>query len=162
LRFRVPTRLLLLLGMAGALAIALLAAGVKPDRQALLPPPPPPQDVSVSFNFQDGPNLVFLCWADQSDAVNFYDVGLEVFGGGQPRQEVRYGVTTFPCAGGLGTGEYLFSPDLYHFAVRACNNAGCSDWADGSPPERYWFSIPCSDPTGDACARSQDLTVGAR
>jgi hypothetical protein len=122
--------------------------------------PPPPESVSVTFNFQDGPNLVFLCWGGSGARVNFYDVQVQSWNEGQPRADVRYGVTTSPCGSALGTGEYMFEPGLYHFAVRACNNAGCSDWAEASPPERYWASVPCNDATGDRCVRPANATAG--
>jgi hypothetical protein len=152
--------------VSGALllmALALLSLGFKSDRKTSSSPPAAPRDVHVTFNFQGGPNLVFLCWSDPAPAgVNFYDVELERWNNGQPRQEVRYGVSTTACGDALGVGEYMFDPDLYHYAVRACNNAGCSGWADASEADRYWFAMPCSDPGGNACARPQDAAAGTR
>jgi len=106
---------------------------------------------------------VFLCWGPPAGAeVKFYDVRVTAWNGGDLRPEVRYGVSASDCSGALGVGEYMWKPDLYHFAVRACNNAGCSDWADASGLERYWFQVPCPDPSGGSCAHPFGLSSGGR
>jgi hypothetical protein len=69
---------------------------------------------------------------------------------------VRYGVTERDCSGATGASLYMFEPGLYHYAVRACNNTGCSEWQDAYDEARYWFTIPCADPGGDACARPRE------
>jgi hypothetical protein len=144
-----------------ALAItAATVAGVGGRSREPPGPPAPPEDAAVSFNFQGGPDLVFICWSPGGNDVNFYDLELLRWENGQPRQEVRYGVTTSACGGGLGAGEYMYSPDLYHYAVRACNNGGCSSWADATSPDRYWTAVPCGDPTGDSCSVPLDVGAG--
>jgi len=125
--------------------------------------PDPPRSPTVTFDFQGGPSLVFLCWGPPGNApVNFYDVQVTAWNGGDPRAEVRYGVSASDCSGALGVGEYMWKADMYHFAVRACNNAGCSGWADASSLDRYWFRVPCADASGDACARPLDLGAGGQ
>lgn len=155
----VVRRVLILLALiASALvlaAFAFVASGFRAQAPLRLRPPSPPREVGVSFNFLGGPNLVFLCWTHEGQDVKFYDVQVRAFNNGQPREEVRYGVTTSECSGATGNGQYMWSPDLYHYAVRACNNAGCSAWADASEGDSYWHQVPCTDPSGAACARQE-------
>ncbi len=142
-----------LLFLGAVVAVSGFRAGGDASGKAKQPPPAPPRDVSVTFAFQGGPNLVFLCWSHEGADVNFYDVRVSSFNGGSPIEEVRYGVTLSTCGPAIGTGEYMWKADLFHFAVRACNNAGCSAWTDASGPDAYWHSIPCSDPSGSRCKR---------
>jgi hypothetical protein len=116
-------------------------------------PPSAPGNVTVTFGFLGGPSLIFLCWTPPPGEVTFYDVEIRAFNNGNPMDEVRYGLRTTDCGGAIGAGQYMWEQGLFHFAVRACNNGGCSGWADATGAERYWFEVPCSDPSGDACTR---------
>jgi hypothetical protein len=116
-------------------------------------PPAPPAAVTVTFDFLDTPNMVYLCWVHDGGDVNFFDVQTVLATAEGPHEEIRYGVKVSDCDGATGTSVYLWDAGPYHFGVRACNNAGCSDWKAAGDEERYWFEIPCSDPAGDACGR---------
>jgi hypothetical protein len=97
--------------------------------------------------------MVYLCWVHDGGDVNFFDVQTVLATAEGPHEEIRYGVKVSDCDGATGTSVYLCDAGPYHFGVRACNNAGCSDWKAAGDEERYWFEIPCSDPAGDACGR---------
>jgi hypothetical protein len=135
------------------LAGVVAAQSLKPDPEQILLPPPPPEDVTVTFNFLNGPNLVYLCWNHYEEDVTFFDVKVEAWDGGGARPEVRYGVNPTDCSGAYGNGQYMWQPGIYHFAVRACNNGGCSAWADATDGAFYWHAVPCTDGTGQACVR---------
>ncbi|HXH22824.1 MAG TPA: hypothetical protein VNN10_12430, partial [Dehalococcoidia bacterium] len=116
-------------------------------------PPAPPPEVTLTFNFLGSPNLVFVCWVPSGQDANFTDVKTVIREGEQVREEVRYGVKESDCGGAAGASLYMWQPGFYHYAVRACNNAGCSQWRDAYDDARYWFTIPCADASGAACAR---------
>ena len=136
--------------VTAAIAVAGLRRGEARETEQ---PPPPPSSVTTTFNFFGLPNLAYVCWGGAAADTTFVDIRLIIVSGEVKRDDVRYGVPESDCGGSRGASVYTWHAGLHHFAVRACNNAGCSEWADAGVEERYWFEMPCSDPSGAACAR---------
>jgi hypothetical protein len=139
--------------VAGMMGLVGLASGPGPAD--------PPQQISMGFNF-GGNRSVLMCWDQpRKDDVTSYDLQVVHWNFGRTRTEVVPNLPAGDCGGAVGAG-YTFSEDnLYHLALRACDNGRCSDWTDVTPVNTYWFKIPCDAPDGSNClfpAGSSDAT----
>ncbi len=112
-----------------------------------------PGAVSIALNF-NGPNAVLLCWSQPEEwQVTSWDLQVRHWNFGKVKDEEVRDVKTSLCGPGAFAAAHTFIDDnLYHVAVRACRDEICSAWVDASPPERYWFRIPCGDASGNECA----------
>lgn len=107
----------------------------------------PPGTIGASFGANGGYG-VSLCWSSSFGAD--YYVVVEVLAGGSTTTDTAYPNSS--CYGSNLRAVTMFFNGAYHFAVKACNESGCSGYKDPSTPYQYWTWLPCSDGSGVACS----------
>jgi hypothetical protein len=107
----------------------------------------PPGNIGASFD-SGGPTGVTLCWSSSFGATYYIIVSVQAGNGNTVTTQVN---PNSSCYGAnLGTITMYFS-DAYHFAVKACNESGCSGYKDPVTPYQYWTRLPCTDGSGVSC-----------
>jgi hypothetical protein len=108
----------------------------------------PPGSIGASFN-SGGPTGVSLCWTSSFGAT--YYIVLAVQAGNGNVTTVQANPNSSCYGSNLGSIALYFN-DAYHFAVKACNESGCSGYKDPSTPNQYWTWLPCTDGSGVSCS----------
>jgi hypothetical protein len=111
--------------------------------------PAVPSSMGTTFNVGGNPNKVSTCFSPVTANVpaTYYRVLFRKVGAGTNSHTTVNPNTS--CFGSVLLTKTL-TAEVYHIAVEACNDAGCSQYRDTSGALNWW--IPCS--TGSGCPAS--------
>jgi hypothetical protein len=111
--------------------------------------PAVPSSMGTNFNVDGNPNKVSTCFSPVTANVpaTYYRVLFRKVGAGTNSHTTVNPNTS--CFGSVLLIKTL-TAEVYHIAVQACNDAGCSQYRDTSGALNWW--IPCS--TGSGCPAS--------